>query len=103
MQRHLTLGVNVDKRNYKLHKDSVRFAKRSQKLLCSLAVDLIRRDMGSTKRRSGCRSPAHAQRPIQTARSLAALRVRGPCPLLAISGEQGSAKTVLSKMLKDAA
>jgi hypothetical protein len=31
---------------------------------------------------------------------LAALRSRGPYPLLAISGEQGSAKTVLSKMLK---
>ena len=31
---------------------------------------------------------------------LAALRARGPYPLLAISGEQGSAKTVLSKMLK---
>jgi hypothetical protein len=31
---------------------------------------------------------------------LAALRRRGPYPLLAISGEQGSAKTVLSKLLK---
>src|SRR5437660_10095073 len=31
---------------------------------------------------------------------LAALRARGPYPLLAISGEQGSAKTVLSKILK---
>jgi hypothetical protein len=31
---------------------------------------------------------------------LAALRPRGPYPLLAISGEQGSAKTVLSKQLK---
>jgi hypothetical protein len=31
---------------------------------------------------------------------LAALRPAGPYPLLAISGEQGSAKTVLSKMLK---
>src|SRR5262245_17523629 len=31
---------------------------------------------------------------------LATLRPRGPYPLLAISGEQGSAKTVLSKMLK---
>src|SRR5215472_16961268 len=31
---------------------------------------------------------------------LAALRAGGPCPLLAISGEQGSAKTVLSKLLK---
>jgi hypothetical protein len=31
---------------------------------------------------------------------LAALRPRGPYPLLAISGEQGSAKTVLSKLLK---
>jgi len=31
---------------------------------------------------------------------LAALRARGPYPLLAISGEQGSAKTVLSKLLK---
>jgi hypothetical protein len=31
---------------------------------------------------------------------LAALRAAGPCPLLAISGEQGSAKTVLSKLLK---
>jgi hypothetical protein len=30
---------------------------------------------------------------------LAALRPRGPYPLLAISGEQGSAKTVLSKLL----
>jgi hypothetical protein len=32
--------------------------------------------------------------------SIAALRPRGPYPLLAISGEQGSAKSVLSKMLK---
>ena len=31
---------------------------------------------------------------------LAALRSCGPYPLLAISGEQGSAKTVLSKLLK---
>jgi hypothetical protein len=31
---------------------------------------------------------------------LAALRPRGPYPLLAISGEQGSAKTVLCKFLK---
>jgi hypothetical protein len=31
---------------------------------------------------------------------LAALRPRGPYPLLAISGEQGSAKTVLCKLLK---
>ena len=31
---------------------------------------------------------------------LAALRPRGPYPLLAVSGEQGSAKTVLSKLLK---
>jgi hypothetical protein len=31
---------------------------------------------------------------------LATLRSHGPYPLLAISGEQGSAKTVLSKMLK---
>jgi hypothetical protein len=31
---------------------------------------------------------------------LAALRPGGPYPLLAISGEQGSAKTVMSKMLK---
>src|SRR5215471_7421246 len=31
---------------------------------------------------------------------LAALRVGGPYPLLAISGEQGSAKTVLSKLFK---
>jgi hypothetical protein len=31
---------------------------------------------------------------------LAALRPRGPYPLLGISGEQGSAKTVLSKLLK---
>src|SRR5215831_14760125 len=31
---------------------------------------------------------------------LAALRCGGPYPLLAISGEQGSAKTVLSKLLK---
>src|SRR5712672_554767 len=31
---------------------------------------------------------------------LAALRSGGPYPLLAISGEQGSAKTVLSKILK---
>src|SRR5437870_7609892 len=31
---------------------------------------------------------------------LAALRPNGPYPVLAISGEQGSAKTVLSKMLK---
>jgi hypothetical protein len=31
---------------------------------------------------------------------LATLRARGPYPLLVISGEQGSAKTVLSKMLK---
>src|SRR5207244_9587555 len=32
---------------------------------------------------------------------LATLRVAGPYPALAISGEQGSAKTVLSKLLKD--
>ncbi len=31
---------------------------------------------------------------------MATLRARGPYPLLAISGELGSAKTVLSKMLK---
>jgi hypothetical protein len=31
---------------------------------------------------------------------LAALRSGGPYPLLAVSGEQGSAKTVLSKLLK---
>jgi hypothetical protein len=31
---------------------------------------------------------------------LAALRARGPYPLLAVSGEQGSAKTVLAKLLK---
>jgi hypothetical protein len=31
---------------------------------------------------------------------LAALRFGGPYPLLAISGEQGSAKTVLSKLLR---
>src|SRR5216117_3170406 len=31
---------------------------------------------------------------------LAALRSNGPYPLLAISGEQGSAKTVLSKLLR---
>ena len=31
---------------------------------------------------------------------LAALRASGPYPLLAISGEQGSAKTVLPKLLK---
>jgi len=31
---------------------------------------------------------------------LAALRPRGPYPVLAISGEQGSAKTVLSKLLR---
>ena len=31
---------------------------------------------------------------------LAVLRCRGPYPLLAISGEQGSAKTVLSKLPK---
>jgi hypothetical protein len=31
---------------------------------------------------------------------LAALRPTGPYPLLAISGEQGSAKTVLSKLLR---
>jgi hypothetical protein len=33
---------------------------------------------------------------------LATLRARGPYPWLAISGEQGSAKTILSKMLKQA-
>jgi hypothetical protein len=32
---------------------------------------------------------------------LATLRSRGPYPVFAISGEQGSAKTVLSKVLKD--
>src|SRR5262245_44212547 len=32
---------------------------------------------------------------------LATLRAGGPYPVLAISGEQGSAKTVLSKLLKD--
>ena len=32
--------------------------------------------------------------------TVAALRSSGPYPLLAISGEQGSAKTVLSKLLR---
>ena len=31
---------------------------------------------------------------------LGALRADGPCPVLAIAGEQGSAKTVLSKLLR---
>jgi hypothetical protein len=38
-------------------------------------------------------------RPVMI-RPLAALRSESPYPLLAISGEQGSAKTVLSKLLK---
>ena len=39
---------------------------------------------------------ASLKRPVRTT----ALRPRGPYPLLAVSGEQGSAKTVLSKLLK---
>ena len=62
------------------------------------------------RRRQSCRrhgtrhrvNPAYLRewgfpRPI---RFLATLRARGPYPLLAISGEQGSAKTVMSKILK---
>src|SRR5213079_2618212 len=37
---------------------------------------------------------------LEVAWLLAALRSGGPYPLLAISGEQGSAKTVLSKVLR---
>src|SRR6476469_2631796 len=52
-----------------------------------------------------CRFRSMADRSKRSCRSsiawlLATLRPRGPYPLLAISGEQGSAKTVLSKMLK---
>jgi hypothetical protein len=38
---------------------------------------------------------------LEVAWLLATLRASGPYPVLAISGEQGSAKTVLSKLLKD--
>jgi hypothetical protein len=42
----------VSNYNYKLHYDSAKLAKRSQKLLCSPAVDLSHYEGGSTKRRS---------------------------------------------------
>ena len=40
MQRHMALASGVSSYNYKLHEDSAELAKRSQKLLCSPAVDL---------------------------------------------------------------
>jgi hypothetical protein len=44
---HVALAsVSARSYNYKLHKDSVEVAKRSQKLLCSPAVDLIPLRMG---------------------------------------------------------
>ena len=62
------------------------------------------------KRRQSCRrhGTRHRVNPAylrewgfpRPSRFLATLRARGPYPLLAISGELGSAKTVLSKMLK---
>src|SRR5215472_19039512 len=63
-------------------------------------------DPGAPARRLG-RSAGLVSQPAQPKRFcvdlawlLAALRFGGPYPLLAISGEQGSAKTVLSKLLK---
>jgi hypothetical protein len=44
--------------------------------------------------------PSRNEFVLMVAWLLAALRFAGPYPLLAISGEQGSAKTVLSKLLK---
>jgi hypothetical protein len=44
--------------------------------------------------------PSQADFVLVVAWLLAALRASGPYPLLAISGEQGSAKTVVCKMLK---
>ena len=44
--------------------------------------------------------PRHDDFVLVVAWLLGALRAGGPFPLLAISGEQGSAKTVLSKMLR---
>jgi hypothetical protein len=44
--------------------------------------------------------PSHDDFVLVAAWLLGTLRANGPFPLLAISGEQGSAKTVLSKMLR---
>jgi Cdc6-like AAA superfamily ATPase len=44
--------------------------------------------------------PAHDDLVLVTTWLLAALRHGGPHPFLVIAGEQGSAKTVLSKMLR---
>jgi hypothetical protein len=49
---------------------------------------------------SNPKAPGSAGGYLLVAWLLAALRPRGPYPLLAISGEQGSAKTVLCKFLK---
>src|SRR5205809_883985 len=51
MQRHVALA-SVSESARLLYKDSVEFAKRSQKLFCSPAVDLPSLCGGSTKRRS---------------------------------------------------
>jgi hypothetical protein len=68
---------------------------------------LGRRDGGSSRlHRSGFagrpvfwRCP-YRSREAQSKRSIRSSTFNGPYPLLAISGEQGSAKTVLSKLLK---
>ena len=65
-------GVRLSSYNYKLHKDSAELAKRSQKLLCSPAVDLRHDEGGSTKRRSMLRLqdlPRMLNAAIRTARS----------------------------------
>jgi hypothetical protein len=54
--------------------------------------------MASVGLRAGAVSQSANSTPV--AWLLAALRPTGPYPLLAISGEQGSAKTVLSKLLR---
>jgi hypothetical protein len=51
MQRHHGAGARLSNYNYKLHEDSAKLAKRSQKLLCSPAVEL-RHLLGQHKRRS---------------------------------------------------
>ena len=57
MQRHVALAsVSVSASyNYKLYKDSVELAKRSQKLLCSPAVDLPLAYEAPLDYRAGCR------------------------------------------------
>ena len=64
----------VSSYNYKLHEDSAKLAKRSQKLLCSPAVDL-RHLVGQHKRRS-MRRLRDLPRMLNAARS----RETGSCP-----------------------